>query len=33
MTERIRDFLRTRRNEGLDDGPVLVVDTEVVREN
>ncbi len=33
MTERIRDFLRTRRDEGLDDGPVLVVDTEVVREN
>ena len=33
MTERIRDFLRTRRDEGLDDGPVLVVDTEVVRDN
>jgi ornithine decarboxylase len=33
MTERIRDFLRARRVEGLDDGPVLVVDTEVVREN
>src|SRR5829696_10236535 len=33
MTERIRDFLRTRRDEGLDDVPVLVVDTEVVREN
>ena len=33
MTERIRDFLRARRNEGLEDGPVLVVDTEIVREN
>jgi ornithine decarboxylase len=33
MTERIRDFLRTRRDGGLDDGPVLVVDTEVVRDN
>jgi len=29
MTERIRDFLRTRR----DDGPCLVVDLEVVRDN
>jgi len=29
MTERIRDFLRSRR----DDGPVLVVDLDVVREN
>jgi ornithine decarboxylase len=29
MTERIRDFLRNRR----EDGPCLVVDTEVVREN
>src|ERR671913_1981266 len=33
MTERIRDFLRTRRDGGLDDGPVLVVDLEVVRDN
>jgi ornithine decarboxylase len=33
MTERIRDFLRARRHEGLDEGPVLVVDTEVVRDN
>jgi len=29
MTERIRKFLRDRR----DDGPCLVVDLEVVREN
>jgi ornithine decarboxylase len=33
MTERIRDFLRCRRDEGLDDGPCLVVDLDVVREN
>jgi ornithine decarboxylase len=33
MTERIRDFLFDRRRAGLDDGPVLVVDLEVVREN
>ncbi|MGA0596772.1 type III PLP-dependent enzyme [Enterovirga sp. CN4-39] len=33
MTERIRDFLRDRRRAGLDDGPVLVVDLDVVREN
>jgi len=33
MTERIRDFLRRRRHEGLDDGPCLVVDLDVVREN
>src|SRR5580658_8822114 len=33
MTERIRDFLRRRRDEGLDDGPCLVVDLDVVREN
>jgi ornithine decarboxylase len=33
MTERIRDFLRDRRVNGLEDGPVLVVDLEVVREN
>ena len=29
MTERIRNFLRDRR----DDGPCLVVDLDVVREN
>jgi ornithine decarboxylase len=29
MTERIREFLRNRR----DDGPCLVVDLDVVREN
>jgi ornithine decarboxylase len=29
MTERIREFLRNRR----EDGPVLVVDLEVVRDN
>jgi ornithine decarboxylase len=33
MTERIRDFLRNRRNDGKDNGPCLVVDLEVVREN
>ncbi len=33
MTERIRDFLSDRRRAGLDDGPVLVVDLDVVREN
>jgi len=33
MTERIHDFLRRRRDEGLDDGPCLVVDLDVVREN
>ena len=33
MTERIRDFLHDRRRAGLADGPVLVVDLEVVREN
>jgi ornithine decarboxylase len=33
MTERIRDFLRRRRDEGQDDGPCLVVDLDVVREN
>jgi len=33
MTERIRDFLRTRREDGRDDGPCLVVDLDVVREN
>ena len=33
MTSRIRDFLRNRRDSGLDDGPVLVVDLDVVRDN
>ena len=33
MTERIRDFLRRRRDDGLDDGPCLVVDLNVVRDN
>jgi len=33
MTERICDFLRRRRDEGRDDGPCLVVDLDVVRDN
>jgi ornithine decarboxylase len=33
MSERIHDFLRRRREQGLDDGPCLVVDLDVVREN
>ncbi len=33
MSERIRDFLRRRREQGLDDSPCLVVDLDVVREN
>jgi ornithine decarboxylase len=33
MTERIREFLRTRRRDGVSDGPCLVVDTEIVRDN
>jgi len=33
MTERIHDFLRRRRENGLDDGPCLVVDLDVVRDN
>ena len=33
MTERIQDFLRRRREAGQDDGPCLVVDLDVVREN
>ena len=33
MTERIREFLRTRQAEGRDVEPCLVVDLEVVREN
>lgn len=33
MSERIHDFLRRRREDGLDDGPCLVVDLDIVREN
>ena len=33
MTERICDFLRRRHEQGLDDGPCLVVDLDVVRDN
>jgi ornithine decarboxylase len=33
MTERIRDFLRKRRDVGRDGGPCLVVDLDVVRDN
>jgi ornithine decarboxylase len=33
MTERIHDFLRRRREAGQDDGPCLVVDLDVVRDN
>jgi ornithine decarboxylase len=33
LTERIHDFLRHRRQSGLDDGPCLVVDLDVVRDN
>jgi ornithine decarboxylase len=33
MTERIQDFLRRRREAGQDDGPCLVVDLDVVRDN
>jgi ornithine decarboxylase len=33
MTERIRDFLRRRHEAGQDEGPCLVVDLDVVREN
>lgn len=33
MTQRIHDFLRDRRASGVDDGPVLVVDLDVIREN
>ena len=33
MTERIREFLRNRRLDGLDTEPCLVVDLEIVRDN
>src|SRR5918912_1390858 len=33
MTARIREFLRNRRDSGVDEGPVLVVDLDVIRTN
>ena len=33
MTDRIRDFLRARRDLGRDEGPVMVLDLDVVRDN
>jgi ornithine decarboxylase len=33
MTERIREFLRRCREDGMDEGPCLVVDLDVVRDN
>ena len=33
MTDRIQEFLRNRRSEGLDTEPCLVVDLEIVRDN
>ena len=33
MTERIREFLRDRHERGVDEGPVLVVDLDVVKDN
>lgn len=33
MTDRIQEFLRQRRTEGRDNGPCLVVDLDVVRDN
>ncbi len=33
MTDRIQDFLRQRRDAGRDDGPCMVLDLEVVRDN
>src|SRR3954468_18301383 len=33
MTERIREFLRSRREHGLEDGPCMVLDLEVVEDN
>lgn len=33
MTDRIFDFLAERRREGRDNGPCLVVDLDVVRDN
>jgi len=33
MTARIREFLKKRRESGVDEGPVLVVDLDVVKTN
>ena len=33
MTNRIIDFLRDRRERGLDEGPCMVLDLDVVRDN
>ena len=33
MTDRIRDFLRARRDLGRDEGPVMVLDLDVVHDN
>jgi ornithine decarboxylase len=33
MTERIREFLRSRREHGVEDGPCMVLDLEVVEDN
>src|SRR6201996_2773691 len=33
MTDRIQEFLRDRRRQGLDTGPCMVLDLDVVREN
>lgn len=33
MTDRINEFLRNRRADGLDDGPCMVLDLDVVRQN
>ncbi|MEI9915212.1 MAG: type III PLP-dependent enzyme [Methylovirgula sp.] len=33
MTDRIQEFLRDRRQKGLEDGPCLVLDLDVVRDN
>ena len=33
MTDRIQQFLRDRRRDGLDDGPCMVLDLDVVRDN
>ena len=33
MTDRIQEFLRVRRDEGRDEGPCMVLDLEVVRDN
>ena len=33
MTARIREFLKNRRESGVDEGPVLVVDLDVIRTN